>query len=190
MSDCSEGDPWIVKLTLQGKPVALYIDTGAEVTVITRQDWRSIGQPQLEHSDRTLRGPDSHVIPTAGKFIGTFTMGDRTANTEVYVAKRLTKSLLGRSAIIDLQLIKRIATISHSSQQQLSPKDEFPSLFKGLGKFEGEYTIELKEDAEPYSLSTPRRVAIPLLKSVRQELERMERIGENESVDHWLASQR
>ena len=175
VSDSSEGDPWTVKLTLQGKRVALYIDTGAEVTVITEQVWKRVGQPQLEPSDRTLRGPDSHVIPTVGKFVGTFTLGDRTADTDVYVAKRLTKSLLGRSAILDLQLIKRIAAVDHSSQ--LSPKDEFPSLFKGLGKFEGEYRIELRDDAEPYSLPTPRRVAIPLLKCVRQELERMERIG-------------
>lgn len=175
VSDCREGDPWTVKLKLQGKPVALYIETEAEVTVITRQDWRSIGQPQLEPSDRTLCGPDSHTIPSAGKFVGTFTLGDQTADTDVYVAERLTKSLLGRP--IDLQLIKRVATINHSSQSQLSPKDEFPSLFTGLGKLEGEYTIELRDDAQPYSLLTPRRVAIPLLKSVRQELERMERIG-------------
>ena len=61
--------------------------------------------------------------------------------------------------------------------QQLSPKDEFPSLFKGLGKLQGDYKIELLDDVEPYSLSTPQRVAIPLLKSVRQELDRMEQSG-------------
>ena len=114
VSDSSEGDPWTVKLKLQWKPVALYIDSGAEVTVITERVWRSVGRPQMEPSDRTLRGPDSSVIPTAGKFVGTFTLGDRTANTDVYVAKRLTKSLLGRSAILNLKLITRIAAVDHS----------------------------------------------------------------------------
>ena len=69
----------------------------------------------------------------------------------------------------------RIATVDYS--RELSPKEEFPSLFQGLGKLEREYKIELRDDAQPFSLSTPRRVAIPLLKSVGQELERREQNG-------------
>ena len=65
VSESREGDPWTVKLTLQGRPVTLYIDLGAQVTVITEQAWRRVGRPQL----------------------------DRIADTDIYVAKRLTKSL-------------------------------------------------------------------------------------------------
>ena len=89
--------------------------------------------------------------------------------------KGLTKFLLGQPIIRDLELIKRIACMD--SGNRLLPKEEFPSLFRGLGKMEGEYEIQLKDDAEPFSLSTPRRVAIPLLNRVHQELERMERMG-------------
>ena len=147
------------------------------MTVITEHTWRSIGQPQLDPSDRTLRRPDSHIIPTLGKFVGTFNLRTRTrqVESEVYVAQGLSKSLLGRPTILDFDLIKRIASIDRT--HELSPRDDFPSLFCGLGKLEGEYTIELEDDARPFSLSTPRRVAIPLLKSVRQELERMEKLG-------------
>jgi hypothetical protein len=53
---------------------------------------------------------------------------DRTADSDVYTAKGLAKSLLRGSAILDLELIKRIVAVNHSSQ--LSPKDTFPSLFK------------------------------------------------------------
>ena len=35
---------------------------------------------------------------------------------------------------------------------------QFPNLFQGLSKSEGDYTIQLKEGAEPYVLSTPCRV--------------------------------
>lgn len=168
-------DAWTVELTLQGRTVTLYIDTGAEVTVITEDMWRAVGEPQLETPDRTLRGPDSHVIETLGKFAAVFTLRERKAECDVYVAKGLAKSLLGRPTIERLDLLKRVSAVSGTSG--LSPRDEFPSLFQGLGKLEGEYTIELKEDARPFTLSTPRRVAIPLLKSVRQELERMEKLG-------------
>ena len=41
----------------------------------------------------------------------------------------------------------------------------------------GDYQIELRDDAQPFALSTLRRVAIPLLKSVRQELDHMEKGG-------------
>ena len=41
----------------------------------------------------------------------------------------------------------------------------------------GEYTIKLVEGAKPFSLATPRRVALPLLEPVKRELERMEKLG-------------
>ena len=109
-----------------------------------------MGKPQLELSDRTLRGPDNRAIPTLGKFTGTFTLGDGQVKSEAYVARGLTKSLLGRPAIQVLELIKRIATIDETTG--FSPRDEFPTLFTGLGKLTGEYTIELRDDAQPSSL--------------------------------------
>ena len=48
-----------------------------------------------------------------------------------------------------------------------------PELFKGLG----EYRIELKLDARPFALSTPRRVVVPLMLKVKAELESMEMAG-------------
>ena len=57
------------------------------------------------------------------------------------------------------------------------PSTQFLSLFQGLGRLEGEYTIELQDDTKPFALTTPHRVAIPLLKSVEKELKRMEELG-------------
>ena len=54
---------------------------------------------------------------------------------------------------------------------------KFLHLFQGLGKLEGNYTIELKNGTEPYVLTTPRRVPIPLMEAVRKELQRMEELG-------------
>ena len=38
----------------------------------------------------------------------------------------------------------------------------FPKLFSGLGILGEKYCIQLKDDVVPYSLYTPRNVAIPL----------------------------
>ena len=116
-------------------------------------------------------------------------MGTQQAEEEIYVVKGLSKTLLGRPSISNLGLVKRIAAVDSGSS--LSPKDQFPALFQGLGQLEGEYTVELNDDAKPFALSTPRRVAIPLLKSVCQELQRMEKMGVIARVHQpteWCAS--
>ena len=178
-------DPWAVELTLQGTPVTLHIDTGAEVTVISQKTWGSVGRPELSSTDRTLRGPDSRAIPTLGKFLGTFTHGTRQAEGDVYVVKKLTKSLLRRPAIRNLDLVKIVAAVDRSLKAQ------YPSLFQGLRRIDGDYRIELREDAQPFALSTPRRVAIPLLKSVELELNRMVKSGVITKVNQpneWCSS--
>lgn len=72
-----------------------------------------------------------------------------------------------------LKLLARVQTI----QLTMSPTLKHPKLFTGLGKLPGEYHIKLKEGARPYSLNVPRRVAVPLMDAVKQELNRMEQLG-------------
>ena len=66
----------------------------------------------------------------------------------------------------------------------------YPDLFTGLGTLGAEYHIQLRQDAKPYALTTPQRVAIPLLPKVKQELTRMENMGVITKVDsptEWCA---
>lgn len=57
----------------------------------------------------------------------------------------------------------------------------FPKLFRGC--VNGEYDIKLDERIERYNLTMPRRITTPLLPKVKEEIERMERIGVIERVD-------
>ena len=167
--------PWVITLSLDGKPVTMHIDTGAEVTVISKKMWKSVGRPHLSPADRMLHGPDRRALQTLGKFTGTFSKGTDHYEEEIYVATGVSKSLLGQPLISGLGLVKRVAAMETGSSSP--PSTQFPSLFQGLGRLEGEYTIELQDDAKPFALTTPRRVAIPLLKSVEKELKRMEELG-------------
>ena len=47
----------------------------------------------------------------------------------------------------------------------------YPDLFQGLCKIPGKYHIQLKNDAMPFALSTPRSVALPLQPKVKSELQ-------------------
>ena len=46
----------------------------------------------------------------------------------------------------------------------------------------GEYTIRLNADAQPFAITTPKRIALPLLPKVKKEIERMVRLGVIRSV--------
>ncbi len=54
---------------------------------------------------------------------------------------------------------------------------EFSDIFKGLWTFGEEYKIQVKDDAKPYCLYTPRRIPFALRKQVKEEHQRMESLG-------------
>ena len=129
----------------------------------------------------------THVLPAQGKFTGKLVMGTQEAEEEIYVVKGLNKPLLGWPAIAELRLVQRVAAVN---DKELSPAEQFPALFEGLGKLQGDYTIQLQEGAKLFALSTPRRVAIPLLKPVKEELQRVEKLGVITKVEEpteWCA---
>ena len=82
-------------------------------------------------------------------------------------------ALLRYPAIEALGLVRRIAAVGEVSKLT----KQFPKLFNGLGKLVGEYHSHIQEGTQPYSLTTPRKVAIPLLRRVKKELTRMEELG-------------
>ncbi|KAL7827662.1 hypothetical protein SRHO_G00333800 [Serrasalmus rhombeus] len=127
-------------------------------------------------------------LSVKGKFTATLT-GRRQNNSslqDVYVVSGLKSGLFGRTASVALGLVARI-------DATFCPKtvtEQFPQLFSGLGRMEGKYKIELKPDAKPYSLSTPRRIPLPLMSKVKKELKRMEDLGVISRVEQptdWCA---
>ena len=84
-AESDRDESWAINLTLQGTPVTLQLNTGAEVTVVSDKMWRDVGQPGLICPDRTLHGPDNHIIPTLGRFAGTFAHRDSQAESDVYI---------------------------------------------------------------------------------------------------------
>jgi len=83
----------------------------------------------------------------------------------------MVEGLLGRPAIEKLQLV----TVAQAGEAHSRPHEAFPELFQGLGRLEGAHHIKLKDEATRHELSTPHRVALPLMEAVKQELLRMEK---------------
>ena len=188
----THGTGWNLPMLLHGKAITMKVDTGADVTAIPATVFTSLDLPMsLAPSNRTLRGPDNTSLNVCGRF----TADLRTAHssqshsgsvpTQVYVVRDLKLPLLGRPAIEALgilpapaNVLETTSTSSDSASDSRSPvAAEFPDLFSGLGTFGPLHTIQLRDEAPPYSLSTPRRVALPMESKVIEALRRMEAAG-------------
>ena len=117
-----------------------------------------------------------------GKFNAKITSKNKSIVEEIYVIKDLSKSLLGKSACVSLNLLNKIHEVENVKgteesvyKQQII--NQYPKLFEGLGELEGEYEIKLKELPEPFALNVPRKVPFPLLDKTKQEIDRMLQSG-------------
>ena len=159
-------------LCLSTTAVEFKIDTGADVTVIPGAEYQKKRDGPLRASDRMLTGAGRQQLHVQGKFKAQMKRNNVELEQEIFVAEGLDKPLLRRPAIEGLKIVTLVGPVQEGSVVQ-----KFPKLFQGLGRLKDNYTIKLRENAEPYALNTPRRVAIPLLPRVKAELERMENMG-------------
>ena len=138
-------------MVVNGTELEFKLDTGADVTCITEGGYQKLTQLQLNQSGKKLRGAGQHWLTVCGSFSANLKCGDREVEQEVYVIKDLESPLLGRPAIEKLRFLSMVDSVT----------EEYPKVFSGLGKLEGEYRIELKEDSQPYAVTVPRRVPLP-----------------------------
>ena len=120
-------DSWVTIARMNGIFVEFQIDTGAEVTVISEQDFKRLGEVTLLPSQRTLRGPNQNSLSLKGQFSGKLRVGKRATEQTIYVVDGLHKSLLGQPAIQAQQLLKQIGAVEKGSQPEelfrISSKD-------------------------------------------------------------------
>ena len=165
--------PWRVSIQVGDKVLPFKMDTGAQVTAISEEAFRELPGIQLKKPSKVLYGSARRALSVAGQFTAVLAYKGRQTKHRVFVVRDLQANLLGLPALISLKLLHRINAVT--ADEDILRR--FPAVFKGLGDIEEEYTIRLKPDAVPYSLFTPRNVALPLRENVRDELHRMETMG-------------
>jgi hypothetical protein len=153
---------WTKKFCINNKELYFKIDTGADVTVISDNDYKGIKEQILINSDKQISGPGNSKINVLGTFQCMLESQDTFSVQDIYVVKGLTKPLLGRPAIQALGIISNV-NLSSVDVDLVTEKNEsyyrarYPKVFKGLGKPNWTYTIALYSDAKPFALSVPRR---------------------------------
>ena len=162
------GTFWTCTISVNGQNVPFKVDTGAEVTVISEKYAKLLSQ-DLQPPSKRLHGPDRQPLSVMGEITTAMTYKDKQVTQTIFVVRNLQYNLVGLPAIRALGILTRIEAIS------VPIKEQFPSLFTGLGTFHGSsYEIQLKPDSKPFALFTPRNVPLPLRDKVKDELARME----------------
>ncbi|BES89626.1 Hypothetical Protein NTJ_02434 [Nesidiocoris tenuis] len=184
-----EVSSWNVDIKVDSKPISFKIDTGAECSILKWEDFSKLPSARITNSDVTLFGPGKEPLDIAGKVRVLCEY-----NKKKYHWKILRK-------ITALQLINWEQTNTDSMQRSIravSVKNEalnkicqqYPSLFSGIGQVTEPYEIKLAEGAKPYAITCPRRVPITLRQQVKQEIDRLLKIGIIEPIDEptdWCA---
>ncbi|UYV75047.1 K02A2.6-like [Cordylochernes scorpioides] len=179
---------WIVPIKVNNRQINFKIDTGADVNVLPLQYYyQGFQRIKLEKSDKILQGPNGIPLETVGMIHVKLQNKGQHLNSKIYIVDKLKQPLLSGETSEKLNIVRMIQQLSSNF---LNPKREFPEIFNGLGHAKINYKISLQPDAKPYALCTPRRVPIPLMKQVKEQLEEMTRLGVIESVEEpteWCA---
>ncbi|XP_061920402.1 uncharacterized protein K02A2.6-like [Entelurus aequoreus] len=170
-----DGDPWMVKIGIRESSVTFKIDTGADVTVLPHSVFLNTYRndlPSLRKATKPLLGPGRNPLDVVGVASLLLRRGEKTEREDVYIARHVHTALLGRSVSCRLGLVARLDSVTMETL-----KEYYPKLCTGLGEVRQPYSIKLSPGAEPFSLKTPRRIPLPLMDKVKQELSRMEQLG-------------
>ena len=115
-------------------------------------------RPELKPISMELSSLGGAVKPL-GQFIAKTDFKGTKYSFRVIVVPKMIDCLMSRSVACRMGLIKKIENVE---------------VFQGLGCLKTEpVKILLRDDAQPYALSVTRRVPIPLLPKIKEELEKL-----------------
>ena len=171
--DCKEKkDAWFVTHKMKRMRLRFKIDTGADVTIITKKTWLAMkDKPRLEATAVRLNSVGGQL-----KAFVQFMAVTKHRNTVyrfnviVIEGEKMT-NLLSRDVAADMGVVCRLEQVDASGDDARI----------GLMKTES-VTIKLKAGAEPLCLTTARRIPLPLMDAVKAELNNMVESGVIRSV--------
>ena len=99
----SSTDYWRAEIGVNGHPVVVKLDTGADVSVISAKEpclkFQKFSKPK-----EALRGPEGSNLSVVGAFVACLTSYGNEVNEKVYFFKNQPQSLLSRNVCVKLGL--------------------------------------------------------------------------------------
>ena len=164
------------------------IDTGAECNVISKKTYEELTKTRLEKSRVQLGAFGGEKLKTIGKFSTVCTYQEKYWPIEFQVVNRNVPNILGLTTCLELNFVKCVLTIDENecTQSTVPPEsdifEQYSDVFTGLECVKGVvHHIETDPAVKPV-VHPSRRVSAPLRQKVKDELDRMERLGVVERV--------
>ena len=150
-------EAWTVRLKIRGNAINFKIDSGADMTAISKTVYDDMNNPPpLRPADCPLTSVGGDLM-CHGMFHAVSTYKGILYKFKVAVVSG-TGCLLGRAVANSMGLIKRMDSVNAVTPMNTP-----------------EVNISLREDAKPHCESTPRKIPFPLIKPTQDEIKKMER---------------
>ncbi len=161
-------DVWKQNLYLHGKCVSFLLDTGSEVNILPNKIYQSLNivDKTLDRSSTRLSGFFGGKATPLGQTRLICQVKDKT-QTLMFLILEQGSPVLGKKACEALGLLQRVYSLISDD-----------SVFEGPGCMqEHPAKITISKDATPYCVNAPRRIPIPLLPQLKEELGKLETQG-------------
>lgn len=191
---------WIISLQVVelNKMFNFMIDSGADITCIPASLVSKNICQSLHKCNRLVIGPSGKPLYVLGILHATLSSSHKNIHTDIYIIKGLCKPILGRSDIIDLNILNFDNKFQPKNEAKLNAikigvseiEKTFPTIFNEIGTFKTEMDIKVLDTIPSFIQSVPRIVPIPLMKPLKEELERLQNLNIIEPVDYhtpWVS---
>ncbi|XP_061519181.1 uncharacterized protein K02A2.6-like [Anopheles gambiae] len=177
-----------VRVVINGTPLEMMLDTGADITIISRRLWHHVGKPVLKPSMVKARTASGDLLHILGEFAGSMIVAEQCMSCVIRVTTA-DLALIGKDAmdifnLWDVPLTAVCNRVGLDEPCSAILQKEFPKLFSGkLGCCtKAKIQLELKEGAPVFRPKRP--VAYAMFQAVDKELERLENDGIISKVDY------
>ena len=170
--------PWrsTIAIGTQKTKIDFKLDSGADITVIPKSVYdEHFSNEKLTSTTHKLRSA-GQPLPCLGKFVTLAENKDHKCEIEIFVVDTNTDCLLSRTLLVELDLVQRVDTVFTDN-----PDPVFGSLSETPVKC-NPVKVVLKDDHQAYSVPVARRIPIPLLGKVRDEVSRLQDLGVIEAI--------
>lgn len=192
--DCVRGKRRYVWVKINGIATRLQLDTASDITIISEEVWRHIGEPRGIPTKQKAKSATGEQLPLLFEFNCEVSINELTCSGQIYVSKT-SLNLLGIDLIDKLGLWSSPMDnfcnyISDNMVETSSLRKVFPKLFSDtLGMCtKTKIKLTLKEASRP--VFRPKRpVSYAMLATVDEELNRLEQFKIISAVDYseWAA---
>lgn len=164
---------WFEKISVNGKILDLKLDTGAEYNVMPFEIVKKLKNVELRKTDLILVAYGGNRLNLVGEVVLECCFKNEISFEKFAVVKGDAIPIFGLQGCLNLKLVKRLDSLQMWSKEKILK--DYKMNFEGLGCFVDDFKIELKENVVSVA-KPPRRVPLSLIKPLKSELDRLEKL--------------